>query len=413
MKISKRKLLYGSLFILILYVNILSQYIHFLGYLDEIIAIASILYVVTHLRKIDKELLAILAIIGLMTAIALVGNVVFRYQDYSIAILKDILAFYKFPMTFMAFYIWSRNKDLNDAHDIAVKISIISTIVMFIGCVISLFTDIGLSYGVRYGFRTYKFLYSHPTYLVYALVLISVVLVSDQEKRIRKNKKYYILHFMVLFCIVFSFRDKGFGYVALFFVLMVLLPRRKKVRIRYFVIAGIIAFLISYQKLLEYKLWSWSPRSALYMNGRQLALKVFPGGSGFATFNSFLSGEYYSKAYYLFGLERKPGLSPIDYVDAGDAQLPYYYTQFGFIGFILFVFALYLLVKKVKKVYQGRTMVLKSAYLLMGYMVVGSLVEAVFTNETGVTSIVVLLMYLNCSNGYSRQIRKEKYGFIK
>ena len=192
-----------------------------------------------------------------------------------------------------------------------------------------------------------------------------------------------------------------------------LLPRRKKVKIRYFVIAGIIALLISYQKLLEYKSWSWSPRNALYMNGLQLALKVFPWGSGFATFNSFLSGEYYSKAYYLFGLDRKPGLSPIDYVDAGDAQLPYYYTQFGFIGFILFVFVLYLLVKKVKKVYQGRTMVLKSAYLLMGYMVIGSLVEAAFTNETGVTSIVVLLLYLNCSNGYSRQIRKEKYDFIQ
>lgn len=413
MKVSKRKLLYGSFFMLILYVNILSQYVHFLGYLDEIIAIASILYVLTHLRKIDKELFVILAIIGLMTAIALAGNVIYQYQDSSIAILKDILAFCKMPITFIALYTWSRYKNLNDAHDVAAKIAEISTCVMFIGCVISVFTDIGLSYGVRHGFRTYKFLYSHPTYLVYAFVLISVVLVSEQEKHIKIRKKYYALHFMVLFCILFSFRDKGFGYIALFFAIMVLLPRRKKVKIRYFVIAGIIAFLVSFQKLLEYKSWSWSPRNALYMNGLQLALKVFPWGSGFATFNSFLSGEYYSKAYYLFGLDRKPGLSPIDYVDAGDAQLPYYYTQFGFIGFILFVFVLYLLVKKVKIIFQGRTMVLKSAYLLMGYMVIGSLVEAVFTNETGVTSIVVLLLYLNCSNGYSCQIRKDKYGIIK
>lgn len=352
-----------------------------------------------------------LAIIGLMTVIALVGNVIFQYQDYLIAILKDILAFYKLPMTFIALYTWSRNKDLHDAHDIAVKISKISTIVMFVGCVINVFTDIGLSDGMRHGFRTYKFLYSHPTYLVYAFVLISVVLVSEQEKHTKK--KDYILHFMVLLCILFSLRDKGFGYIALFFVIVVFLPKRKKVKIRYFVIAGIIAFLVSYQKLLEYKSWSWSPRNALYMNGLQLALRVFPGGSGFATFNSFLSGEYYSKAYYLFGLEQKPGLNPIDYIDIGDAQLPYYYTQFGFIGFILFVFLLYLLVKKVKKLYQGRTMVLKSAYLLMGYMVIGSLVEAVFTNESGVTSIVVLLLYLNCSNEYSRQIRKEKYGYIR
>lgn len=412
MKVSKRKLIYGSLFILILYVNIISQYIHFFGYLDEIIAIVSCLYVLTHLKKIDKDLSIMLAIMGVMTMIALGGNIVFKYQDYSIAVLKDIFAFYKFPLTFIALYTWSRNKDFNDAHDAAVKISKISTIVMFAGCVISIFADIGLSYGVRYGFRTYKFLFSHPTYLVYAFVLISTVLVSDQEKHTNKRKKYFIFQYMILFCILFSFRDKGFGYIALFLVIMVLLPRKKKVKIRYFIFAGVIALMISYQKLLEYRSWSWSPRNALYMNGIQLALRVFPWGSGFATFNSFLSGEYYSKAYKLFGLERKPGLSPIDYVDAGDAQLPYYYTQFGLIGFILFIIVLYLLVKRVKKIYQGRTLVLKSAYLLMGYMIIGALVEAVFTNETGVTSVVVLLIYLNYSKEHLHQVRKGKYGCI-
>lgn len=102
------------------------------------------------------------------------------------------------------------------------------------------------------------------------------------------------------------------------------------------------------------------------MNGLQLALRVFPGGSGFATFNSFLSGEYYSKAYYLFGLEQKPGLNPIDYIDIGDAQLPYYYTQFGFIGFILFVFLLYLLVKKVKKIISRKNDGIKECLLIDG-----------------------------------------------
>jgi hypothetical protein len=131
-----------------------------------------------------------LAIIGLMTVIALVGNVIFQYQDYLIAILKDILAFYKLPMTFIALYTWSRNKDLHDAHDIAVKISKISTIVMFVGCVINVFTDIGLSDGMRHGFRTYKFLYSHPTYLVYAFVLISVVLVQQSSQQTSKRYTY-------------------------------------------------------------------------------------------------------------------------------------------------------------------------------------------------------------------------------
>lgn len=409
MKISKKKIQYGSLFILILYVNILNQYIPGLKYLDEIIAIISIIYIFLHLKKINTNFYIILFIIGIMTLIALIGNVIFKYQNYQIAIFKDILAFYKFPITFIAIYTWSKNKNLNVAHDVAVKISKVSVVVMFIGCVISIFVDIGLSYGIRHGFRTYKFLYSHPTYLVYALVIISVILVANQEKYKKKSMRYYVLQFMTLFCILFSFRDKGFGYIALFFVIIVLLPRRKSVKLRYFVGAGLIAFVASYQKLMEYRSWSWSPRNALYMNGLQLALKTFPFGSGFATFNSFISGKYYSKAYYLFGLEMKLGLNPVDYADIGDAQLPYYYTQFGFIGFVLFLFVIYLLVKKIKILYQNKPMVMKSAYLLMGYMAIGSLVEAVFTNESGVTCVIVLLMYLDWNKLYTNQRGEDKY----
>lgn len=407
MKVSKKKLLYGSLFILILYVNILSRYASFFGYLDEIIAIVSFLYVLTHIRKIDTESFVVLAILAVMTIIALAGNMCFQYQTYTEAIFKDILAFYKLPITFIAVYTWSKDKNFNEAHNVAVRISKISTVIIFVGCIINIFVDVGLSHDIRYGFRSYKFLFSHPTYLVYALVIMSVVLVSDQEKR-RKNT--HILNFMILFCILFSFRDKGFGYIALLFVIMIILPRRKKVKLHYFAIAGIIAFAVSYQKLLEYKSWSWSPRSALYVNGLQLALRVFPIGSGFATFNSFLSGEYYSRAYYLFGLEKKPGLSPIDYIDAGDAQLPYYYTQFGLIGFALFLVVLYLLVKKVKMLYCEKPMVMKSAYLLVGYLVIGALVEAVFTNETGVTSMVVLLVYINWN---TRNEKKGKSNYIE
>lgn len=396
MKVKISTLMYGILFFLIVYGNVLYQYVGVFGLLDEVVAIISIAYILCHLRKIENDFLIIVICILFMTILAFAGNIMFHYQDYQIAIGKDMLAFYKMPVTFIAVYMWAKDKNFNEAHNIAVIISKISIPLIFALCIISIFTDIGLSYGIRYGFRTYKFLFSHPTYLVYSLVVMSSVLVANQEKSDKIAN--VIFQFMALFSMLFTFRDKGFGYIALYVVLMIFLSKKRKVKIRYFAIAGILAFAISYQKLVEYKTWTWSPRSALYANGFQLATDVFPIGSGFATFNSFLSGEYYSKAYYLFGLEKKPGLSPINYVDAGDAQIPYYYTQFGFLGFVLFLYVLYLISRKIKQTYKERNFVLKSAYLLMGYMVIGSLVEAVFTNESGVTCVLVLLLYLNWNN---------------
>lgn len=52
---------------------------------------------------------------------------------------------------------------------------------------------------------------------------------------------------------------------------------------------------------------------------------------------------------------------------------------------------------------------MKSAYLLMGYMAIGALVEAVFTNESGVTSIIVLLMYLDWNKSYTNQRGEDKH----
>lgn len=52
---------------------------------------------------------------------------------------------------------------------------------------------------------------------------------------------------------------------------------------------------------------------------------------------------------------------------------------------------------------------MKSAYLLRGYIAIGTLVEAVFTNELGATSIVVLLMYSDSNKLNTNRRREDKY----
>lgn len=356
MKVSVSKIQFGFLFVLLIFNNIICMWIPFFGYLDEIIALISIAYVLLHLRSVMKKSYnrSIFLCLFLITIIGILGNIIYGYQSFMEAIIKDILAFYKMPITFVAAYHWSENKNLNTAHTSAVAISKISTIIIFAGCMVSLFADIGFSYGIRYGIRTYKFLFSHPTFLVYSLVLISVVLVSEQEKSIERTRRIWLYHIQILICLLFTFRDKAFGYIMLFIVLMLLFPRVKKLKLRYFAIAGLGALGISYEKIMEYQSWSWSQREALYIHGIQLMFKCFPLGSGFGTFNSFLSGKFYSKAYLLFGLDKKPGMNPMDYVDIGDAQLPYYYAQFGLIGFILFLLIIFIIVKCIMNRYSGK-----------------------------------------------------------
>ena len=122
--------------------------------------------------------------------------------------------------------------------------------------------------------------------------------------------------------------------------------------------------------------------------------KCFPIGSGFGTFASSISGEYYSSLYYTYGFYGKEDVSELDYSALGDTQWPYYYAQFGFFGLIAFVVILVLLYRMILKSYLFSDNKRKGAYLMLGYMVMASIVENVFTNESGVTAVVVLFLFL-------------------
>ena len=71
----------------------------------------------------------------------------------------------------------------------------------------------------------------------------------------------------------------------------------------------------------------------------------FPIGSGFASFASHISGKYFSGVYnviHIAGLYSADGqISP----DVGDAGIPYYLGQFGFIGMIFIGILIYMMIK--------------------------------------------------------------------
>jgi hypothetical protein len=166
------------------------------------------------------------------------------------------------------------------------------------------------------------------------------------------------------------------------------------------IVASVIAYFISQSKIQDYLSWSWSPRAALYTNAIAILKNYFPIGTGFATFASSISGKYYSKLYFIFGMNMKPGVRPGDYVDLGDAGMAYYIAQFGIIGLILFIAILMLIFKETLSIYKNQSGKIKATILIFGYIIISIFFEAVLTNESGITTMLVMLIYFGNKTGY-------------
>lgn len=390
MRIKKRDFWYSIFLILILVNNILMQYSSVFTYFDELIEICCICLFIKKIRLLKSNEIKCFIIMTCILCIGWIGTAVSDYQDSVVAIIKDILLFLKFPV--IALYL---SINLNDKcslinSKLIIKIIKLFTVVLLISGLASLFVDIGMSqnYDIRYGIAPFQFLYSHPTFLVYTLVFMSIVLVGN----ISNNKEHRLLQFTLLFLMILTMRDKAFAYVILYILIIFIIPNRKKIKPIYFVFAGAIASLVSLKKIQEYRSFSWSPRFAMYSTAIKLMMEKFPVGSGLASFGSSISGEYYSNLYYSYGISQHMG--PDNYIGFSDSQWPYYFGQFGIIGGLMFVTILWKLFCSLKNRIVDR-FALRPVYLMCGYLLIASLVESVFTNESGATICFAALFFSN------------------
>lgn len=392
-----QRIIYSLFFLWILLSNIFSNLIPGVNYWDECITIFAVLYILLHFNSKNKISNEIIILSLIVIVIGLLGNMIFDFQSSNIAILKDILAFIKFPIISAACII--RKNDTHIMDDIALKdafkISKLFVIVVSFFGVISLFKNIGMSWDYRAGILSYKFLYSHPTFLVYALVITSVIIVSYSKKNTNNN----FLIILNLFSLFITMRNKAFTYIVFFIVVVYIFPliNLNKIKIRYFLFPLVLAIIVSRDKIIDYLNYGWSPRQALYVCGYQLMKQCFPTGSGFGSFASSISGEYYSNVYSKFGLNLKPGMSPSDFVDLGDAGIPYYYACFGLFGALTFLVILYLIFKKAIFYYRYDIHKYQAAILLMVYIVSSLPFEATLTNESGASVGIIIFLFIGNS----------------
>lgn len=404
------------IYIFIVTIGLFENKFRILGYWDETVLLFGILAgVLIYLRKRLKTTvygLTNFMIVVVLILLGILGNVLHPgIQSNKIAIIKDVIAFIKFPVLLMLLRNISWGKIWIHKQRLIVCSKVISLIWLCFA-IIGYFTDIGvyLDDSTRL-LKTYEFYYANCIYFAFICTAVCTVFINNSIKKYR----IWILINIVL--LILTQRSK-IVFIAFLILVLTSIDKNKvmhlfkitksKIKIRkgYFIFVGGVLAVIGWWFMHDRIAYYWqyglsSARNALYIIGIELAKKYFPIGSGFGTFASFISGKYYSNVYYYYGLSDVLGLKPNAYNYISDTFWPYIYGQLGVAGIILYITLIYRLfkdgLKKIKE-YDGLI-----AYLVLWiYAIVESLGEAFFTNTSAVTMAIILSFFIekNSSKNY-------------
>lgn len=404
--------MYSLIFLFIVLIGTIDYRIPLGSFWDEAVVLIVIALWIFKLICDDDRIprhffVCVLAVI-LMLAIGIAGNLLHPgYQESIVAIVKDIFAFIKFPIVMLLApeLIKPTEKDRKKIEKIA-KILVVVTIVF---AVVGYVVDIGVyANDVTRVLKTFEFFYQHCTFFVFSYVIVLVALIN---KSMKKNCVYIL---MCCFLLFMTQRTKAYFVIALVLFIMVvgsdvvtkffkLIPNKVKIKSKYFVCAAVLlliaGWMLGKDKILYHFQYGLSAaRPALYIVGIFLARDYFPIGSGFGTFASFLSGEYYSNVYYEYGISTVMGMRPESYSFIGDVFWPYIYGQLGVLGLILFVMIVVcFFVKHLRKVANKNQLVV--FLIIWIYALFASTAEAFFTNGSAIQMALALALFVGNKEG--------------
>lgn len=342
------------LFLILLFQNILEQYINILKYFDEglfVLLFITAIYKVFRDRRdliannenLVKNNLIILFCMIIMFVVGIAANIIYKYQVLP-AILADILLVFKGFISYVSITIIFNNISLAKYSNIINNTLRVISVLAFIMILINYFFNIFPIKDIRFGLPSQRLLFTEPTYL--ATFAISVmILLTFFIKSYNKN-----IYFSILMSIVVcsTLRSKAIMFIAIYLFLYVLIVVNDfRLNTKSIVGVGIVASVAGGNQIFRYlSNIDWA-RPRLMVKSFEVALDHFPVGGGFATFATWNSGVYYSPLYYQYDLSNTWGLQPDFYMFVGDTYWPAILGQFGFLGLISILVILIMIYKNI------------------------------------------------------------------
>lgn len=275
--------------------------------------------------------IATLALLALLVAVGLLGNLVHAVQLQLVPIAIDIFAFVKFPVS--ALSAWIVMKDRKRLYRLVLAEAKLLVSFMLILAIANLCTDIGMGTDPRYGLRaSFKFVLPHPTFVSFGCAGIIILMLPE-----RRDNLGWIVACLVVCAL--TLRTKSLGFVALAALWLFATRGGRTPSLGFALVALIAVFAIGFSQLRYYFFTDGFARAELMRASVRIAADCSPIGSGFATFGSNVtaSPQYYSPLYYAYGLSTVWGLEPgaADFVS--DSFWSTVIAQTGWLGLLLYI----------------------------------------------------------------------------
>ena len=394
---------YVLLTILFLFQPVIERYFALFKYFDETIVLIFFLRYLFSIIVKKGHINFFARIIGLgliiLIVIGLIGNYRSSVHQPLIAIIQDIFSNCKIFLFFMSMQIvhFSDYQKVKYKEEMNVIIRLLFMIV-FVCAIISLVIDIGMTdytEGTRYGIKAFQFIFNNPaglnTYFYLFMIIYSITLYKNGV--IRKYSTVYTIMGVIGWVLTLRSRAIAFAFIYLcIYGYVVYYKRVEKIRFTLgkVVLAAVGSGILCWDAIEKYFILNdrVSRYQLLYWSG-EIAKRYFPIGTGFGTFGTEASRNYYSPIYYHFHMSNVYGLSPNNPLFILDQYWFGILGQFGFIGLVLVGFMVLLSYRdvwKISKYDKGNQL---AALTLFYTSIFASLTAGTFVQASILPSILV------------------------
>lgn len=368
-------------------------------YFDEVFVLVTFVAIfASNGKKLFKSESLFFIEIACIILIGLVGNIISISNQIPRAIIQDLLSYVKFPLFAITIpHIMFTEKQKIKLADMLSCFIRALFLIMFFTSVASLFLNIGLSSGSRYGIRSYKFIYDSPAVLnaYYYLFMVIFSITITKNGKIRKNSTLFLIIGLIPWLLTLRSRAIAFSAVYLIIYISIIRFRNDGIKYRFkwyhILLFAVLVLLLSWNAIEKY--FIDNDRVARYLllhTSIEIAKDNFPLGTGFGTFGTEASRAFYSNIYSVYGLSRIYGLNEAHATFVTDQYWFAVLGQFGFSGLVLFGILIGKLLRRVWKVSNnGRGNQIAGMTMIFTYLF-GSLTAPTFIQAAIIPCILVI-----------------------
>ena len=385
-----------------LFQTLLENYYFKASYFDEAMAALFLGYFVVDIlirSEIRAEDLIFCSLVVLVAAAGLYGNIRFGIQDVRSAIVLDIVSHFKFAAYFLGVSAFCRvnRVDYRSVIRLPVLLAKFYLAVLFIFGVLNLFVNLGMYGDVRYGLRTYAFVFGTPGIVTNTVLFIMALLLMETALYPEKTNRVYLAVSEVVLVMVLKSRSLILAAVFLIMYVSLVIEKKRSMILRTAVICS-VAGIIGYPQYEKYFVngvlvnQGKAPRLLFLQGGIQLFQEYFPFGTGFGTFGSSTAATHYSSLYYLLGFSTIDGMSPNNPKYLNDTFWPMIFGQLGLAGtipyFLLLLGILGILCRRAKEC--GNEYIRLAAYFFTANVLISS-IQSSYPGNNSMSMLIFLV----------------------